>query len=86
MPCHVLVLPTELQELSAEELSEALQSSGLTAVQVEEVTTYLSVLPTVYLKAEFEVDGEEEIMEGDPVKCKVGYGDQACGVVWCMLP
>lgn len=36
-----------------------------------QVSTFLSVLPTVHVRAEFVMEGEEEIVEQDVAKCKV---------------
>jgi hypothetical protein len=38
----------------------------------EEVAAALTALPRVAAAVEFEVDGEDEICERDPVHCKVG--------------
>jgi hypothetical protein len=62
----------ELCELSIEERLEALSASGLTTAQVEAAITLLEALPTLAVRAKCCVEGEEEIMETDPVKCKVG--------------
>ncbi|KAG2485811.1 hypothetical protein HYH03_015521 [Edaphochlamys debaryana] len=59
----------ELQDLSAADLGEALRGAGLDAGAVEEVSTFLATLPSVHCRAECEVPGEDEIMEGDAVKC-----------------
>lgn len=40
----------------------------------DEVAAALSALPQIGVSVAFEVDGEEEICERDPVHCKVGYG------------
>ncbi|GFR50267.1 hypothetical protein Agub_g12454, partial [Astrephomene gubernaculifera] len=61
----------DLQELPSAELREALQAAGLSEAGAEEVATFLSTLPVVYCRAECEVTGEEEIMEGDVVKCRL---------------
>jgi len=61
----------ELQDLEEKERVEALQSCGLASSHVEEISTLLSSLPSIYVRAACEVDGEEEIMEGDVAKCKV---------------
>lgn len=61
----------ELQELPAAEREEALRSCGLGDAAVEEVATFLATLPTVYCRAECEVPGEEDIMEGDAVRCRL---------------
>jgi hypothetical protein len=42
---------------------------------VDEINTLLSVLPSVTMKASCEMEGEDEIMEGDVAKCKVRLGD-----------
>jgi hypothetical protein len=46
--------------------------------QVEEVTTFLSALPTVHVRAKIDMDGEEEIMEQDIAKCTVGQHGCVC--------
>ncbi|GAX76583.1 hypothetical protein CEUSTIGMA_g4029.t1 [Chlamydomonas eustigma] len=61
----------ELSDLSLEERSEALLISGLTASQVEAACTLLEALPTIGVRAKCGVEGEDEILEADPVKCKV---------------
>ncbi|EFJ44468.1 molecular chaperone [Volvox carteri f. nagariensis] len=61
----------DLQDLPAVELHEALCSAGLGAAMAEEVATFLATLPSVYCRAECEVTGEDEIMEGDVVKCRL---------------
>ncbi|KAG2451784.1 hypothetical protein HYH02_003562 [Chlamydomonas schloesseri] len=61
----------ELQDTAAAELPETLKAAGLDDAGVEEVTTFLKTLPTVHVRAECEVPGEDEIMEQDVVKCKL---------------
>ncbi|KXZ42319.1 hypothetical protein GPECTOR_162g134 [Gonium pectorale] len=61
----------DLQDLPRAELNDALKSAGLSEADSEEVATFLATLPAIYCRAECVVDGEEEIMEGDLVKCKL---------------
>ncbi|GIL87084.1 hypothetical protein Vretimale_14247 [Volvox reticuliferus] len=61
----------DLQDLPPTELGEALCSAGLGDAMAEEVATFLATLPAVHCRAECEVTGEEDIMEGDVVKCRV---------------
>ncbi|GIL50242.1 hypothetical protein Vafri_6471 [Volvox africanus] len=61
----------DLQDLPPAELGEALRSAGLGDAMAEEVATFLATLPAVHCRAECEVTGEEDIMEGDVVKCRV---------------
>ena len=42
--------------------------------QAREADALLRVLPTLTVRATCEVEGETEVMEGDPAKCKVGNG------------
>jgi hypothetical protein len=52
----------------------------MSAAEAEEAVAYLGALPRVVASARCEVEGEEEIMEGDPlVKCKVGKGGHGQG-------
>lgn len=62
---------TELQDLDAGERANVLGQVGLKPHEVEEVTTFLSALPTVHVRARVEMEGEEDIMEHDIVKCSV---------------
>lgn len=61
----------ELTDMEESERTSVLESFGLTSDQVDEVTSFLSALPTVAMKSSFEVEGEDEIMERDVAKCKV---------------
>lgn len=79
-PCALLCPHTELQDMNGRERAQALQEAGLNAWQVEEVATFLSVLPTVTARVAFmDVDGEEDIMEREMALCKVGEG--GCAVM-----
>ncbi|GFH31814.1 J domain-containing protein, partial [Haematococcus lacustris] len=56
----------DLADLSDAERAEALAGCGVTSPSsLEDINTLLSVLPTVHMRAEFEMEGEEEIMEQD---------------------
>lgn len=61
----------DLQVLPDSQRAAELSWTGMDAVAAEGVQLFLSAMPKVQLAARFEVDGEEEIMEGDPVHCKV---------------
>ena len=61
----------DLFELSDEERSEALASCGLEGEQLEDALAFCGALPHLYLKASFEVEGEEEVMEQDVAKCRI---------------
>jgi len=52
--------------------SEALAQAGLKPEQVEEVATFLSVLPSIHVRAKVEMHGDEDIVERDVAKCIVG--------------
>lgn len=62
---------TELQDMEARERMDALGQAGLRPDQAEEVCTFLSVLPTVHVRARVQLDGEEGIVERDIAKCTV---------------
>jgi hypothetical protein len=49
--------------------------AGLSAAAIEGVALFLSAMPKLSLAVLCEVEGEDEVMEGDPVHCKVGGRD-----------
>jgi len=61
----------DLQDLSEAEQAKVLKQAGLTESEVEEAVTFLTAFPHLALAARCEVDGEEDIREQDPVKCRV---------------
>eukprot|EP00878_Enallax_costatus_P024760 GHUV01026445.1.p1 GENE.GHUV01026445.1~~GHUV01026445.1.p1 ORF type:complete len:636 (+),score=256.18 GHUV01026445.1:447-2354(+) len=61
----------DLQALPESQRGIELGWAGLDAAGVEGVQMFLSAMPSLVMAAKCEVDGEDEIMEGDPVHCKV---------------
>eukprot|EP00983_Pelagomonas_calceolata_P129720 1161628-Pelagomonas_calceolata.AAC.18 len=55
-----------------------LAQAGLRPEQVDDVSTFLSVLPTVHVRAKVEMDGEEDVIERDIAKCSVSRVGSAC--------
>jgi hypothetical protein len=45
--------------------------AGLSPAATEGVSLFLSAMPRLHLAVLCEVEGEDEVMEGDPVHCKV---------------
>lgn len=80
----VHVVRAELGDLPVEEQRDQLSKAGLAAAAVEEVVTFLSVMPTVHVLAKFEMEGEDEIVEQDVAKCKVNHisGHLSCQCCW----
>lgn len=64
----------DLQALSDSDRAVELGWSGLDSAAVEGVNLFLSAMPRLVMVAKCEVDGEDEIMEGDPVHCRVSSG------------
>lgn len=62
----------DLQAMPETQRSMELNWAGLDAAAVEGVQMFLSAMPTLVMAAKCEVDGEDEIMESDPVHCRVG--------------
>jgi hypothetical protein len=54
--------------------------TGLSAAAIEGVGLFLSAMPRLSLAVLCEVEGEEEVMEGDPVHCKVGRSAKLAAV------
>lgn len=79
MPHAPNLAHAELADLSDAERTEALASCGLSSSQVEEVATLMAALPSIQLRAVCEMPGEDEIMEGDPARCKVRGADRGLG-------
>ena len=72
----------DLQDLSEAEQARVLKQAGLIEPEVEEAITFLTAFPHLALAARCEVDGEEDIREQDPVKCRVrGCGGRSEGCV-----
>jgi hypothetical protein len=70
--CLWLRAHSDLQALSESQRAMELGWTGLSAAAIEGVALFLSAMPKLSLAVLCEVEGEEEIMEGDPVHCKVG--------------
>jgi hypothetical protein len=61
----------DLQDLPEAERAKVLKQAGMSESEVEEAITFLTAFPYLALAARCEVDGEEDIREQDPVKCRV---------------
>uniref|UniRef100_A0A7S3R9Y3 J domain-containing protein n=1 Tax=Dunaliella tertiolecta TaxID=3047 RepID=A0A7S3R9Y3_DUNTE len=61
----------ELQDMEPSERLGVLAQAGLRPEQVDDVSTFLSVLPTVHVRAKVEMDGEEDVIERDIAKCSL---------------
>lgn len=64
-------LPADLQAMSDSTRAMELGQAGLGAAAIEGVAMFLSAMPRLSLAVLCEVEGEEEVMEKDPVHCKV---------------
>jgi hypothetical protein len=61
----------DLQAMTDSQRAMELGWAGLGAASIEGVGLFLSAMPRLSLTVLCEVEGEEEVMEGDPVHCKV---------------
>ncbi|WIA39826.1 hypothetical protein OEZ86_013276 [Tetradesmus obliquus] len=61
----------DLQAMSDSTRAMELGQAGLGAAAIEGVAMFLSAMPRLSLAVLCEVEGEEEVMEKDPVHCKV---------------
>lgn len=64
-------LTADLQALPESQRALELSWAGMDPVGIEGVALFLSAMPRLSLAVLCEVEGEDEIMEGDPVHCKV---------------
>lgn len=65
-------LKKDLQALADGELAIALATAGIRGdLAVDEVAASLQAIPQLSASASFEVDGEDEVCERDPVHCRV---------------
>ena len=62
---------TDLQSLADGELSIVLGGAGIRGDAADEVAAALQAVPQVGVSVAFEVDGEDEVCERDPVHCRV---------------
>lgn len=65
------VCPSDLQDQDESARAELLTGVGLSEEAVDDVTAFLSAFPELAVAARCEVDGEDEIMEQDPIHCRV---------------